>query len=157
MIGCRVGAKNTLLKNYLWFAEKLGATVLPNRQVIDVRPRNNGDGRDGYEIRTRSPGLFGGKDRLLTAQGVIVAAGALGTNTLLANCKHNGSLANISDRLGQLVRTNSESILAVTAPDDSLKLWQTVAISWSIHTDADTTSKSLPTARKAISSAFCSP
>lgn len=138
MIGCRVGAKNTLLKNYLWFAEKKGAEILPNRQVVDIRPLGAGDGADGYEIRTRSPGVFRGKEKILTAQGVVVAAGALGTNHLLANCKHAGSLAQISGRLGRLVRTNSESILAVTLPDDSLKLWQTVAISSSIHTDADT-------------------
>ena len=47
-------------------------------------------------------------------------------------------MPNISDRLGKLVRTNSESILGVTLPDDSLELWNSVAISSSIHTDADT-------------------
>jgi len=138
MVGCRVGAKNTLLKNYLWFAEKRGAEVLPNRKVVDIRPIGGSDGRDGYEVQTQSPGLFGGKRKTLRAQGVIVAAGALGTNHLLANCKHMGSLPKISDRLGRLVRTNSESILAVTLPDDSLGVSQSVAISSSIHTDADT-------------------
>lgn len=138
MIGCRVGAKNTLLKNYLWFAEKKGAEVLPDRKVVDIRPIGAADGRDGYEIRTQSPGLFGGKEKVLRARGVVVAAGALGTNRLLADCKHDGSLPNISDQLGQLVRTNSESILAVTIPDKSRKLWNSVAISSSIHTDADT-------------------
>lgn len=138
MIGCRVGAKNTLLKNYLWFAEKIGATILPNRKAVDIRPLGAVDGSDGYEIRTQSPGLFSGTDRVLRAKGVIVAAGALGTNELLANCKHGGSLPRISNRLGRLVRTNSESILAVTAPDDSLELWKSVAISSSIHTDSDT-------------------
>ena len=138
MVGCRVGAKNTLLKNYLWFAEKLGVSILPNRKVVDIRPLGSGDGSDGFEIRTRSPGLFGGREKVLTARGVVVSAGALGTNHLLANCKHSGSLPNISDRLGKLVRTNSESILAVTTPDDSLELWNSVAISSSIHTDADT-------------------
>jgi cholesterol oxidase len=138
MIGCRVGAKNTLLKNYLWFAEKLGAKVLPNRKVVDIRPLNDANGRDGYEVRTRSSGMFGGKEKILRAQNVIVSAGALGTNQLLADCKHSGSLPKISNQLGQLVRTNSESILGVTIPDESLKLWQSVAISSSIHTDADT-------------------
>jgi cholesterol oxidase len=57
---------------------------------------------------------------------------------LLADCKHRGSLGNISNRLGQLVRTNSESILAVTLPDESIRLWNSVAISSSIHTDKDT-------------------
>jgi len=138
MVGCRVGAKNTLLKNYLWFAEKAGTAVLPDRKVVDIRPMGGGDGRDGYEIQTQSPGLLRGKKKTLRAQGVIVSAGALGTNHLLANCKHSGSLPGISDRLGSLVRTNSESVLAVTMPDDSLDLSQSVAISSSIHTDADT-------------------
>ena len=138
MVGCRVGAKNTLVKNYLWFAEKVGATVLPNRKVVDIRPMGAGDGRDGYEIQTQLPGLFRGKKKTLKSQGVIVSAGALGTNHLLANCKHSGSLPKISDRLGQLVRTNSESILAVTLPDDSLHVSRSVAISSGIDADADT-------------------
>lgn len=138
MVGCRVGAKNTLLKNYLWFAEKAGAEIVPDTRVFDVRPLGAGDGSDGYEIHTRSPGLFGGTKRAIKARGVVFAAGALGTNQLLADCKHRGSLINVSNQLGKLVRTNSESILAVTLPDDSLKIWNSVAISSSIHTDPDT-------------------
>ena len=49
---------------------------------------------------------------------MIVAAGALGTNRLLQRCRLSGSLPRISHRLGELVRTNSESILAVTVPED---------------------------------------
>ena len=69
---------------------------------------------------------------------MIVAAGALGTNRLLIKCKATGSLPHLSDRLGELVRTNSESILAVTLPDDSRALWNDVAISASIHPRPDT-------------------
>ncbi|MDH3429556.1 MAG: GMC family oxidoreductase [Gammaproteobacteria bacterium] len=138
MVGCRVGAKNTLMKNYLWFAEKNGAVILPDRQVTDIRPLGAADGSDGYELSMRSPGLFRSGKKTLTARGVIVSAGALGTNRLLASCKHGGSLPNISDRLGQLVRTNSESVLAVSLPDDALETWRSVAISSSIHTDKDT-------------------
>jgi cholesterol oxidase len=138
MIGCRVGAKNTLLKNYLWFAEKAGAEIMPDLRVIDIEPLGSGDGSDGYRLHMRSPGPFPGKVKTLTARGVVVSAGALGTNSLLANCKHTGSLPNISDQLGKLVRTNSESVLAVTLPDDSVDVWNSVAISSSIHTDKDT-------------------
>jgi len=138
MVGCRVGAKNTLLKNYLWFAEKAGAEVLPNLKVADIEPIGAGDGSAGYRILAHSPGLLGGGRKTMTAKGVVISAGALGTNHLLANCKNSGSLARISDRLGELVRTNSESILAVTLPDDSNKLWNSVAISSSIHIDQDT-------------------
>ncbi|MGZ5341712.1 MAG: FAD-dependent oxidoreductase, partial [Solirubrobacterales bacterium] len=38
MVGCRHGAKNTLVKNYLWFAEKLGVEVRPERAVSEIRP-----------------------------------------------------------------------------------------------------------------------
>ncbi|MBI3791772.1 MAG: GMC family oxidoreductase [Gemmatimonadetes bacterium] len=139
MVGCRVGAKNTLLKNYLWFAEKRGATILPEREVTDIRPLGAGDGRDGYEITTERPGAWLFKQReTFRARGIVVAGGALGTNALLANCVANGSLPRLSPRLGELVRTNSESILAVTLPDDSTAPWNDVAISASIHPDHDT-------------------
>jgi cholesterol oxidase len=119
MVGCRHGAKNTLVKNYLWFAERLGAEILPEREVSEIEPIGAADGSDGYRVTTEHPGAWvRRRKRTFTARGVVVAAGALGTNRLLARCKLGGSLPRISDRLGALVRTNSESILAVTAPDD---------------------------------------
>jgi len=140
MVGCRVGAKNTLVKNYLWFAEKRGAEIIPEREVTDVRPLGGSDGDEGYRVSTRHPGAWWRKRRRdFTARGVIFAAGALGTNQLLADCRHAGSLPRISDRLGSLVRTNSESILAVTLPADTdLEPWRDVAISGSIHPERDT-------------------
>ena len=138
MVGCRVGAKNTLLKNYLWFAEKLGARILPEHQVVDVAPLGAPDGSAGYRVTTERPGAWVFKGRKsFTAGGVVFAAGPLGTNHLLANCKHGGSLPRVSDRLGELVRTNSESLLAVRLPQD-IKNWNDVAISSSIHVDHDT-------------------
>jgi cholesterol oxidase len=138
MVGCRVGAKNILVKNYLWFAEKRGVSILPERQVVDVRPLGAVDGSDGYEVFTERPGAwFDKQPQRFTARGVVFSAGALGTNSLLANCKHGGSLPRISNQLGELVRTNSESILAVKLPDDR-QTWNDVAISSSIHVDADT-------------------
>ena len=151
MVGCRVGAKNTLRKNYLWFAEQKGVEILPDRVVTAIEPLGAGDGSHGYRVCMRSPGPFGRELPPLTAQGVVVAAGALGTNRLLANCKHRGSLAHISDRLGELVRTNSESIVAVTMPDDSIDVWNSVAISSSIHTDQDTHIEVVTYGRKADS------
>ena len=138
MVGCRVGAKNTLLKNYLWFAEKRGAKILPEHQVVDVVPLGATDGSDGYRVTTERPGAWFARDRKsFTARGVVFGAGSLGTNQLLADCKHSGSLPHISDRLGELVRTNSESILTVRLPQDR-KTWNDVAISCSIHIDHDT-------------------
>jgi cholesterol oxidase len=139
MIGCRYGAKNTLVKNYLWFAERLGVEVMPERQVTSLRPIGVADGSEGYEVVTEHPGAWLRKRRrTLRARGVVVAAGPLGTNALLANCKHAGTLPRLSDRLGHVVRTNTESIQAVTASDDSRDFSKAVAISSSIYPDPDT-------------------
>ncbi len=140
MIGCRYGAKNTLVKNYLWFAEKLGVDVMPDRTVVDIAPLGGRDGADGYVVRhQRSGGILRRQPRAVRARGVIVAAGALGTNRLLQRCKLNGSLPGISDQLGYTVRTNSESIMSVLAPEDSgFDFSESVAITSSIHTDAAT-------------------
>jgi len=139
MQGCRTGAKNNLTKNYLWFAEKRGARIHPEREVVDVQPIGAQDGSEGYEVVTERPGAwFRRQRRAFRARGVVFAAGALGTNTLLARCRLNGSLPRLSDRLGHLVRTNSESILAVTLPKGTKHLWNDVMISSSIHPRPDT-------------------
>ncbi|HWF74698.1 MAG TPA: GMC family oxidoreductase [Solirubrobacteraceae bacterium] len=139
MVGCRYGAKNTLVKNYLWFAERLGVKVIPERTVIDVAPIGGRDGATGYTVTHERSGAWALRDKQrLTARGVVLAAGPLGTNRLLFRCKLGGSLPKVSDRLGHLVRTNSESILAVTAPDDANDFTRGVAITSSIYPDPDT-------------------
>ncbi|MEA2311285.1 MAG: cholesterol oxidase, partial [Solirubrobacteraceae bacterium] len=140
MVGCPHNAKNTLVKNYLWLAERAGAEVMPEREVVDIRPLGAPDGSDGYRVTTERPGAWLRRDRRThTARGVAVAAGALGTNRLLARCKLNGSLPALSEKLGMGVRTNSEAILAVTVPrehaDDLIKR---VAITSSVYPDPDT-------------------
>jgi cholesterol oxidase len=140
MIGCRYGAKNTLPKNYLWFAERAGVQIQPERTVIDIRPLDGCDGSQGYEVTSIRSGAWVKREkRTLRARGVVVAAGALGTNRLLQRCKLNGSLPNISDRLGHLVRTNSESIAGIVAPKDYPDDFTTsLAQTSSIYLDADT-------------------
>jgi cholesterol oxidase len=139
MIGCPHGAKNTLVKNYLWLAERAGAEVFPERMVVDVKPLGAPDGSDGYEVTTEHPGAWlRRRRRTFTARGVVFAAGALGTNRLLASCKLHASLPRLSDRLGDLVRTNSEAILAVTLPPDAPDIQRRVAITGSIYPDPDT-------------------
>ena len=140
MVGCQHGAKNTLVKNYLYFAEKLGARVMPERTVVDIRPLGAGDGSDGYEVESvRSGAWLRSERRVQRARGVVVSAGPLGTNKLLQRCRLNGSLPRISARLGELVRTNSESILTVTVPEDYPDdLIKRVAITSSIYPDPNT-------------------
>jgi cholesterol oxidase len=139
MIGCRYNAKNTLVKNYLWLAERRGVRVFPDRLVVNVSPLGAADGSDGYKVVSERPGAWMRKERrALTAQGVVFAAGALGTNQLMASCRARGSLPRISHRLGYLVRTNSEAILAVTANDAEVDFTRRVAITSSIYPDPDT-------------------
>jgi cholesterol oxidase len=114
--------------------------VQAERTVTDVRPRGAADGSGGYTVTSERSGLLRGRRRrTLTARGVIVAAGPLGTNKLLQRCRLGGSLPRISPRLGELVRTNSESILAVRVPKDyPADLTRRVAISSSIYPDPHT-------------------
>ncbi|RJS46794.1 GMC oxidoreductase [Nocardioides cavernaquae] len=138
MTGCRTGAANRLTKNYLWFAEKHGARVLAEREVVDVTPIGAPDGSDGYRITTRRPGARWRSDPTsITTRGVVFAGGAVGTNALLADCKHRGSLPAISDRLGHLARTNSETVLSVLLPED-IGAWRDVTASSRVVVDGDT-------------------
>jgi cholesterol oxidase len=80
MVGCRVGAKNTLDKNYLFFAEKKGAQVIPERRVTRVEPMDGG----GSRVHTERSTAWLRKDRkVFTARGVVFSAGVLGTVDLL--------------------------------------------------------------------------
>ena len=140
MVGCPHGAKNTLVKNYLHLAERRGAQVMPERTVIDVRPLGGGDGSEGYEVESVRSGAWLRKERRVhRARGVVLAAGPLGTNTLLQRCRLGGSLPRISNRLGELVRTNSEAILTVTVPEEQAAgFTKRVAITSSIYPDPHT-------------------
>src|SRR3954447_4403018 len=140
MVGCQHGAKNTLVKNYLYLAEQRGVEVIADRTVTEIRTLGAEDGSDGYSIASERSGMIPGRGRrTITARGVVVAGGALGTNKLLQRCRLGGALPRISNRLGELVRTNSEMILAVTVPEDYPDdLTKRVAISSSIYPDPHT-------------------
>ena len=129
MSGCRVGAKNTLVKNYLYLAEKLGAQVFP---LTTVTALHENDGQ--WTVDTR---MTGGKaTKSFTAEHVVVAAGTWGTQQLLHKAKVT-TLPKISAKLGELTRTNSESIIGAgrfsVDPDNDFT--KGVAITSSIHPD----------------------
>ena len=137
MTGCRHNAKNTLVKNYLHLAEKHGAKVLPLTTVTRVVPRAAG----GYDVHVRSTKAkrrTPDSERVLTAEQVIFSASALGTQRLLHRMKAEGHLPEVSDRIGHLARTNSESILGVVAEDRSVDYTEGVAITSSFHPDEHT-------------------
>jgi cholesterol oxidase len=131
MTGCRVGAKNTMVKNYLYLAEAAGAVVHPLTTVVAVRPRPGG----GYDVDTRATGGLHRRTRRFTAGQVVLAAGALGTQRLLHRMRDRGVLPAVSARLGELSRTNSESILGARTRRRDLDVSRGVAITSSIHPD----------------------
>ncbi|WP_067660920.1 GMC family oxidoreductase N-terminal domain-containing protein [Nocardia harenae] len=135
MTGCRHNAKNSLVKNYLYLAERAGAEVHPLTTVTDVRPLSGG----GYAVETVGTGrVLRKRKRTFTAEQVIFSAAALGTQRLLHKLRDSGSLPDISPRLGYLARTNSEELLVVRTRRDDTDFTRGVAITSSIHPDADT-------------------
>ncbi|MFI0406202.1 FAD-dependent oxidoreductase [Actinomadura sp. 3N508] len=109
MIGCKVGAKNMLTKNYLYLAERAGVQVVPDTTVIAVTPRDGG----GYEVGTEQTRPLRKRRKTLTAEHVVLAAGTYGTQRLLHRMRAAGRLPHLSSRLGELTRTNSEALLGV--------------------------------------------
>ena len=139
MLGCRYGAKNTLVKNYLHLAQRIGARVEAERKVVDIRPLGAADGSDGYAVTTLRSGRWFRRDRrTVKARGVIVAAGALGTTRLLRSLKDAGALPRLSGRIGDLVRTNSEAVVAATARESDVDWTTDIAITTSVHPDGHT-------------------
>ncbi|OBK83766.1 GMC oxidoreductase [Mycolicibacter sinensis] len=137
MTGCRWGAKNTLVKNYLYLAESAGAQVHPMTTVTGFEP-----GDDGlWQVRTVRTGLRARRHRkTFTARHLILAAGTYNTQRLLFKMRDKNKLPKLSDKLGVLTRTNSESIVGAATLDvkAGLDLTHGVAITSSIHPTADT-------------------
>ncbi|MFI9385387.1 GMC oxidoreductase [Kutzneria sp. NPDC052558] len=136
MTGCRVGAKNTLVKNYLYLAEQAGAKVLPMTTVTGLRELADGT----WRIDTRRTGARVGGRSSLTAARVVLAAGTWGTQNLLHKMRDTGALPRLSKRLGELTRTNSEAIIGAgrLSFDPSQDFSRGVAITSSIHPDETT-------------------
>lgn len=138
MVGCRYNAKNTLDKNYLYFAEKAGAVVLPETKVSKLIPLGE-DGSEGYEVHTeRTTSFFGYPKKIYKVRSVVLSAGVLGTLGLLLKMKEEGILPKLSKQLGQVVRTNSESLIGVTLKDKKADLSHGIAITSSVFPDEHT-------------------
>ncbi|MEV0318945.1 GMC family oxidoreductase N-terminal domain-containing protein [Streptomyces sp. NPDC050658] len=144
MTGCKVGAKNTLVENYLYLAERAGAEIRAMTTVVSVR-----EAAGGHEVVTvPTDRRRRGPRTTLRARHVVLAAGTYGTQTLLHRMKDEGLLPRLSARLGGLTRTNSEALVgAVTFPrryrkkrgaSRPLDFTRGVAITSSIHPNPTT-------------------
>ncbi len=128
MIGCRVGAKNTLDRNYLWLAEHLGARIVPETEALTLRP----DG-DGWAVETRrSLGLRRSR-RTWRAREVVISAGVLGSVGLLLRSRP--FLPRLSPTVGRWVRTNSESLLGAEARTADERWTDGIAITSGVQLD----------------------
>ena len=133
MVGCRHDAKNTLDKNYLYLAEKLGVDIIPEMDVYDIKME-----KEEYIVKAkRSTGIFHPKTTF-SSDKVIVSGGVMGSVKLLMDCKRRGSLPNLSDQLGNFVRSNSEAILGIETPKADSELTSGIAISAGFHPDDET-------------------
>jgi cholesterol oxidase len=129
MVGCRYNAKNTLPKNYLYFAEKQGAEVRAEVEVVDVQPSTTG----GYKVTYQASTSLFKQRQAAAAKNVIFSAGVMGTMKLLLKLRDvKKSLPNLSPKLGHMVRTNSEAILGSVARRSDINYSEGVSIS-SIH------------------------
>tara|TARA_B100000959_G_C14869261_1_gene577637 strand:- start:163 stop:1164 length:1002 start_codon:yes stop_codon:yes gene_type:complete len=133
MVGCRYDAKNTLDKNYLYLAEKKGAEIIPEMEVYNIV---SSDG--GYIVNAKkSTGLLHSKTSFKCKK-VVLSGGVMGSVKLLMKCKKSGALNNISNELGNFVRSNSEAILGVKIPKADHELAEGIAISAGFHPDKNT-------------------
>lgn len=111
MAGCRYNAKNTLDKNYLYFAQQHGAELRAETQVCDIVPLGNKkDGSAGYQVTLISAEKG---EYQLTTQHIVLSASSLGSQKLLFEQRQKGNLPNISQQLGKHIYTNAEALLGV--------------------------------------------
>ncbi len=144
VLGCRHNAKNTLLKNYLFFAERNGCEIRANCEVVKIEPLavdDNDDGKHGYLITVEEEyqqnKKYKKKTYTLTTRAVVVSAGVLGTVPLLLKMRDQYKcLPHISSILGQKIRTNSETLTSIV--DMKQSVHDGVAISSFISIDDDT-------------------
>ncbi len=134
MTGCRENAKNSLDKNYLYFAQRRGAQILAEKEVTSVAPLDGDRGATGYEVAYRSSTQWFSKTQHIRSRGIVFAGGVLGTVQLLLKLKKT-TLPRLSDQVGKQVRTNNESLICVTQLDNASDMSAGIAIGTILATD----------------------
>jgi cholesterol oxidase len=141
MVGCRHNAKNTLDKNYLYFAEKYGAEVRAEANVVDIRPQYGMQpDRARYEIiYERTTDWIFKRQKAVRTRNVVLSAGVLGTVNLLLKCRdETKTLPRLSQRIGARIRSNSEALIGSTARDGNVDYSQGIAITSHFWIDEET-------------------
>ena len=133
MTGCRHNSKNTLDKNYLFLAQQLGAEIIAEKEVFNVIPQKN---NESYIVEYKSSTKAFKKKQQVKGKKIIFSGGVMGTIKLLLKLKKT-TLPNLSNKLGNDIRTNNESLISVTNLDGKKDLSKGVAIGSILHTDED--------------------
>ncbi|MGD0342354.1 MAG: GMC family oxidoreductase, partial [Bacteroidales bacterium] len=132
MVGCRENAKNTLDRNYLWFAEKMGLELIPETKAVRITFKEG-----LYSVETKKITSIFRKKATFKSRGIVIAAGTLGTLELLLKQKYKyKTLPRVSDKIGYELRTNAETLSAVSGAKE--KLNNGLAITSVFHPDPHT-------------------
>ncbi|MEZ4911101.1 MAG: GMC oxidoreductase [Saprospiraceae bacterium] len=126
MLGCRYNSKNTLDKNYLYQAQKLGVEILAENLVTNVEPISS-EHTHGYKVTTKTVTGLSKSRKKFTSKGVIFSGGVLGTIPLLLKLKKS-TLPKISDMIGSGIRSNSENLIGVTSFEKDADFTKGIAI-----------------------------
>jgi cholesterol oxidase len=132
MTGCRHNAKNTLVKNYLYFAERLGVEVKPLTTATSLELQGG-----IWKVKIRNSGSWLPIQKTISAKEVVIAAGAFNSQKLLHRMKSAGKL-NLSNALGKLSRTNSESLVGAIMPTSKIDFSEGAAITSSFYPNPNT-------------------
>lgn len=135
MTGCRENAKNSLDKNYLYLAQQYDCKIIAEQEVYNIIPHDE-KGDTGYTIEFKNSTQFFKSKKKVTAKGVVLAGGVLGTVKLLYKLKKT-TMPGLSDMIGHDIRTNNESLVGVPSLNNDKDYTTGIAIGSILHTDRD--------------------
>ncbi|WP_437677894.1 GMC family oxidoreductase N-terminal domain-containing protein [Sorangium sp. So ce131] len=106
--GCNVGAKNTVLMNYLPDAKRHGAAVFVETSVRHVERRSDGKWNVHYQVLDVGREAFDAPTLTVAAKIVVLSAGTLGSTEILLRSKELG--LPISDMIGKGFSGNGDML-----------------------------------------------
>ena len=114
------GAKYDLTLNYLPEAEATGRVTVHHGHVVD-RIGQDGDGRYTVDVRVVDPAGETAETKTVTCDRLVLGAGSIGTSELLVRARHEGTLTNLDDSVGEGFGTNGDGALVqFLAPSQGL-------------------------------------
>jgi choline dehydrogenase-like flavoprotein len=115
--GCIFGAKNSLITNYLWAAERAGVQIRPNMQVETIsqssaRPYRYVVTADAMDNEGSSPSRAPtGQQLQLQCKVLVLSAGAMSTPVLLMRSQQ--ALPSLSQQVGKNLGVDGDHIAAI--------------------------------------------